>query len=98
MTTSRSLKGTKKEPTKSKEKITSLEKEVVDLKNEVRKEFIQSSEYEEYIGQAVDAVTGDMIFTMFLKHPNLDYNCLREAIIELVAVYKQMARDGKIEL
>ena len=35
---------------------------------------------------------------MFLKHLNLDYSCLREAVIELVVGYNQMAYDIKIEL
>ena len=92
------LKAAKGKLKKSKEKVTSLEQAVTDLKNEARKKFIQSLEYKEHIGQAMVAAVRDMIFTTFLKNPNLDYSCLGEAILELVAGYKLMARDGKIKL
>ena len=46
----------------------------------------------------MDATVGNMIYTMFLKHPNFDYSYLREAFIELLVGYKQMALKGEITL
>ena len=83
------LKGAKRKLAKSKGKIASLEKATVDLNKEARKEHIQSSEYEKHIGQVIDTAAGDMIFIIFLKHSNLDYTCLGEAVVELVVGYKQ---------
>lgn len=46
----------------------------------------------------MDAVIRNMIYTMFLRHPDFDYSCLGEAVIALDASYKQMARRGEITL
>lgn len=46
----------------------------------------------------MNAAVGNMIYTMFLRHPDFDYFCLKEAVIDLVAGYKQVARRGEITL
>ena len=83
---------------KSKEKVESLEKVVVDLEKEGKNEYIQSTKYEEHIGQEIDAAVGDKIFTMFHKHPNFDYSYIGDAAMKLVSRYKQMVHKWKIEL
>ena len=96
--TKESLKGAKSELAKATERVTVLEKNAAGLKKVAKEEFIQSAELKEHIGQAVDATIGNMINTMFLKHPNCNYSYLREVIIELVTGYKPMAGKGKITL
>ena len=76
---------------KSIVKVVELEKETTTLKNKAKKDFIQSTEFEEHLGQAIDAAVGDMIFTIFMKYPKFDYSCLGERVIELVIGCKQMA-------
>ena len=66
------LKAVEGELSKSKEKVAGLEKMAANLQKEAKKKYIQLAEYEEHIGRAIDAAMGNMIFTMFLKHPNLD--------------------------
>ena len=96
--TKESLKGAKSKLVKAKDRVAELEKNVAGLKKVAKEEFIQSAKFEEHLGQVVDDAIGNMIYTMFLKHSNFDYSCLRDAIIELVAGYKQMARKGEITL
>lgn len=74
--TKESLKNTKLELAKAKELFVELEKNAAGLKQAAKEEFIQSAEFEKYLGQAMDDAVENMIYTMFLKHPKFDYSCL----------------------
>ena len=58
--TKESLKGAKSEHAKAKDRVAKLEKSVADLKK-VAKEMLQVAKFEEHLGQAVDAVVGNII-------------------------------------
>ena len=67
-----SLKGTKVELAKAKDKVAKVEKGVASTKKVNKKEFIQSSEFEEHLSQVVDGAVRNIIYTMFIKYPNFD--------------------------
>ena len=92
------LKGAKAELAKGKDRVVELKKNAASLKTVAKEEFTQLAEFEKHLSQAMDAVVGNMMYTMFLKHLNFDYSCLRDVVLELVAGYKQIARKGEITL